>query len=260
MLQFDMPRKKVEILADIRKLIQLYKSGALGGEVMPEDANPGLKKHSAENYLYFTLPMALNYQRNSYKLWESAMLTYEDPDTSDIFVPARVMQMSDDVLRQKMLKYKVALQPNRHPAIWRTLCETFQSGFNGDVRAFLSSLNFTVSDIAGYMKHNKKRFPYLSGTKIMNYWLYVLEKYADVKFRDRQNITVAPDTHVIKSSVKLGLITEEAANLPNIREKVSGLWAEILYGTEFVPIDIHTPLWLWSRSGFAIDLKSEEIK
>jgi hypothetical protein len=259
MSQLDKPRKKAEILADIRKLIQLYKSGALGGEVMPEDATPGLEKDSAENYLYFTLPMALNYQRNSYKLWEAAKLSYADPETSDIFIPARVMQMSDDELRQKMLNYKFALQPNRHPAIWRTLCETFHGGFNGDVRAFLSSHGYTVSDIAAYMMLNKKRFPYLSGTKIMNYWLYVLEKYADANYSDRGNITVAPDTHVIKSSVKLGLISEEAANLPNIREKVSGLWVEILRGTELVPIDIHTPLWLWSRSGFAIELLTEEV-
>ena len=28
---------------------------------MPEDANPGLENSSLENYLYFTLPMALNY-------------------------------------------------------------------------------------------------------------------------------------------------------------------------------------------------------
>ena len=34
---------------------------------MPEDENPSLKIDSLENYLYFTLPMSLNYQRNSYK-------------------------------------------------------------------------------------------------------------------------------------------------------------------------------------------------
>jgi hypothetical protein len=32
--------------------------------------------------------------------------------------------------------------------------------------------------------------------------------------------------------------------------------AEILRGTGLVPIDIHTPLWLWSRSGFTIELQS----
>lgn len=38
---------------------------------MPEDENPALDKSSKENYLYFTLPMALNDQRNSYMLWNA---------------------------------------------------------------------------------------------------------------------------------------------------------------------------------------------
>ncbi len=48
--------------------MEMYKRGELGGEIMPEDSNPHLNKDSLENYLYFTLPMALNYQRNSYTL------------------------------------------------------------------------------------------------------------------------------------------------------------------------------------------------
>ena len=50
---------------DINKvyaLIDAYKQGKLGGEKMPEDENPSLDKQSKENYLYFTLSMALNYQ------------------------------------------------------------------------------------------------------------------------------------------------------------------------------------------------------
>ena len=57
------------IMAKVEKLLQLYHMGKLGGEVMPEDANPGFSPASLENYLYFTLSMALNYQRNSYTLW-----------------------------------------------------------------------------------------------------------------------------------------------------------------------------------------------
>lgn len=60
----------------------MYHQGELGGEIMPEDANPKLKKSSLKNYLYFTLPMALNYQRNSYTLWESALKTYQDKKLS----------------------------------------------------------------------------------------------------------------------------------------------------------------------------------
>jgi len=51
-----------EILIKAEKLIAMHQRGELGGEVMPEDANPHLERNSLENYLYFTLPMALNFR------------------------------------------------------------------------------------------------------------------------------------------------------------------------------------------------------
>ena len=69
-----------------------------------------------------------------------------------------------------------------------------------------------------------------------------------------QNITVAPDTHVIQASTKLGIITLEEAALPNVQMLVADRWKAILKDTEYVPIDIHTPMWLWSRGKFKIEL------
>ena len=82
---------KEQKIEKIDKLYNAYKSGKLGGEIMPEDSNPNLPIDSIENYLYFTLPMSLNYQRNSYKLWESAKKTYEDSKTNFIFSPKKVL-------------------------------------------------------------------------------------------------------------------------------------------------------------------------
>ncbi len=78
---------KDKLLGTVEKLILMYKKGELGGEVMPEDINPHFEKSSLENYLYFTLPMALNYKRNSYTLWESANKTFEDKETRFVFNP-----------------------------------------------------------------------------------------------------------------------------------------------------------------------------
>lgn len=58
-----------EILEKTKRLVDAYKQGLLGGEKMPEHENPHLELSSNQNYMYFTLPMALNYQRNSYVLW-----------------------------------------------------------------------------------------------------------------------------------------------------------------------------------------------
>ena len=60
--------QKQKILESVRNLYKMWKDGELGGEYMPEDSNPHFEKSSKANYHYFTLPMALNYQRNSYKL------------------------------------------------------------------------------------------------------------------------------------------------------------------------------------------------
>lgn len=244
--------KKKSILKNVDELLLLYHNGYLGGEIMPEDANPGLRNDTKENYLYFTLPMALNYQRNSYKLWEAAKAAYLDDETKDVFLPECVVQMSQEDLREKLLKYKVALQPNKHVEIWFRLCDTLVDNFQGDVRKLFLSNDNSVKKIKEYILANKKSFPYLSGTKILNYWLYVMTQYTDAKLEDRQYITVAPDTHVIQASERLGLITHDELEKPTIREKVSLLWEEVFKETERCPIDIHTPLWLWSRGGFKV--------
>ena len=75
-----------EILEKVNKLVDAYKKGLLGGEKMPEDENPGLEKSSTQNYMYFTLPMALNYQRNSYVLWECANRMYEDENAKKVLL------------------------------------------------------------------------------------------------------------------------------------------------------------------------------
>ena len=53
---------------------------------MPEDSSPKFSDEEQEMRIaYFTLPMALNYQRDSYKLWEAALKTYTDPETNFVF-------------------------------------------------------------------------------------------------------------------------------------------------------------------------------
>jgi hypothetical protein len=243
-----------EILRNAYKLIELYKSGRLGGEKMPEDENPHLPNQSLENYLYFTLPMALNYQRNSYVLWECANRTWQDSETQNVFLPKAVVDMSENELKEKLTKYKVALQQNKQPIIWRTLCKTIERDFNGDIRLLFSSNDYSVQKIKDYMISNKKSFPYLSGNKIMNYWLFVIGQRTDIVLRDRENISVAADTHIMQASEKLGIITSDERLKSNVQEIVADRWNELLADTEYCSIDVHTPMWLWSRNKFEVDL------
>lgn len=103
----DNMTSREEIAAKAVMLRNMYEKGPLGGEAMPEDANPGLPKGSALNYLYFTLPMALNYQRNSYMLWKSALQSYMDVATAGIYDPHYVASIAEGTLREMLTKYKV---------------------------------------------------------------------------------------------------------------------------------------------------------
>ena len=243
-----------EILEKVNKLVDAYKQGLLGGEKMPEDENPGLEKSSKYNYMYFTLPMALNYQRNSYVLWECANRMYQDENAKKVFHSAEVCAMPEELLRKYLVEYKVALQPNKQPLIWKKLCETIENKLDGDIRNLFVINDFSVKKIKEYIQKNKKDFPYLGGNKICNYWLYVLEQYTDIEFVDRVNITVAPDTHVVQASQKLGIISEEEAALSNVQISIADRWEKLLEGTDLKPIDVHTPMWLWSRGKFTIDI------
>ena len=239
-----------EILEKTYRLMDAYSSGMLGGEKMPEDENPQLEKGSLENYMYFTLPMALNYQRNSYALWECANRMYADGEARRVFDSKMVCVMTEDELRRQLVAYKVALQPNRQPLIWKKLCETVEHRLGGDIRNLFFDNGCRVTRIKDYIQSNKKDFPYLGGNKICNYWLYVLEQYTDIEFVDRENITVAPDTHVIQASTRLGVISEEEAKLSTVQVLLAERWEELLGETELKPIDVHTPMWLWSRGKF----------
>lgn len=242
---------KKDILKNVDILCTMYKKGLLGGEVMPEDENPHYDESSVENYLYFTLPMALNYQRNSYTLWEGANKTAKDPETSFVFDPHIVLNKSFLEVQGALTKYKVALQKNKQTEIWIKLCQTFVDLFDGDIRKLFDMHNNDVNEIRDFIqKKNKSLFPYLAGTKLCNYWLYVIWQYTDREYTNMECLTVAPDTHVVKSTHHLGLINDEELVRSDVQLIVIDRWNELLKGTKYRPIDIHTSLWLWSRNGF----------
>lgn len=247
----SMIKNRKQILQDVESLIMMYQNGELGGEIMPEDENPKLEKSSKENYLYFTLPMALNYQRNSYTLWESANKTYQDKDTCFVFEPQEVIKHTFEEVQNALVKYKVALQKNKQTEIWIKLCNTIVTLYDGDIRKLFDQFDNDVNRIRDFIqKEQRPLFPYLAGIKICNYWLYVIYQYTDMRYKNIEELTVAADTHVIKATHRLGLITDQELENSNVQLIVIDRWKELFNNTKYNSIDIHTPLWLWSRNGF----------
>lgn len=242
-----------DLIKMCRRLIEAYKSGKLGQTRMPEDSNPGFSDREREECLsYFTLPMALNYQRDSYKLWEAALKTFRDPETRFAFDVVEASSRSEDELRTALLMHRLALQPNKHIHTWRTIATTVQENW-GSFENLMSATDGDFLKLRQIVQTDfKKGFPYLSGPKIFNYWSFIIATYGGVYLKNRDQIDIAPDTHVTQCSVKLEVITQAEAEKLS-KENISERWREVLKGSGIDPIDMHPPLWFWSRNGFIFD-------
>lgn len=242
------------IITNCKNLLKAYKDGQLGQTIMPEISNPGFSESESETCLaYFSLPMSLNYQRNSYDLWTAALKTYQDEETRVVFDVKAVSKLSREDLRKHLTKYKLALQPNKHIETWQRISQTVFTNW-GSFTGLLQASGFDFLKLKEIIqKDYKKGFPYISGPKIFNYWSFILNTYCSANLKNSDFIDIAPDTHITKCSIALGVITDEEANSLS-KEEISEKWRAILKGSGINPIDMHPPLWFWSRNGFLYKL------
>jgi hypothetical protein len=156
-------------------------------------------------------------------------------------------------LRKLLTKYKLALQPNKHVQTWKTIAKTLHENW-GSTGSFIEKTqgDFLVLKNFIQVKH-KKGFPYLSGPKIFNYWAFILGECGNVELKNREWIEIAPDTHITQCSVHLGVITEEESRILS-KDQISEKWRLLLKGSNITPIEMHAPLWFWSRNGFMYEL------
>ena len=236
---------KKKIIEKVRKLLELFISGKIPTLAIHE-VHPDLKKSERLNYIYFTLPVSINFQRSSPSMWKSALATYNDPETNLLFFPEKVVKLDEAEIMSLLTRHKLGLQRNKHTDIWIKISRTLNSFFEDDPRNIIKKGSNDVEKIIELLqKEMKKNFPYLSGPKLSNYWLYILSKYTDVKLENTHLISIIPDTHILQSTVKLG-ISEKILS----PEKTEELWRELLKDTGINPVEVHPVLWNWSRNNF----------
>ncbi len=237
--------EKSKILKRIEKLFNLFQNGKIP-TLSEHEVHPNLDISSRENYLYFTLPPCINFQRHSPAMWKSALATWNDSKTRYLFFPEKVARQTREKVQADLVKHKLALQKNKHTDIWIAISKTLHKSFQNDPRMLLSSAaNDVVNILQLIQKERKKDFTHLSGPKMANYWLYILSQYTDIKFKNMSEISIIPDTHVLQCSVKLGVVNEVATSL-----EAAEIWKSLLKGSNISPVQMHPVLWNWSRNKF----------
>jgi hypothetical protein len=233
------------MLEKVRQLLVYYDQGLIP-TLAQHEVNPGLAPDSRENYLYFTLPVCINFQRSSPAMWASALATYVDPATRYVFFPEKLATRPLEQIRTDLTKHKLALQPNKHVLIWTTIARTLHDHYHDDPREILAEAEHDAARLIRLLQiTHRQRFPYLSGPKLSNYWPYILSYYTDLELTNPHEISIIPDTHVLQCSVHLGLVPPGATPL-----QVEAAWKALLAGSGINPSQVHPILWNWSRNNF----------
>jgi hypothetical protein len=234
-----------DILSRIRQLLELYQTGHIP-RLAQHEVHPELPLGSRENYLYFTLPVCINFQRSSPAMWASALATWNDPETRYLFLPENVCATPVEKVRADLMRHKLGLQPNKHTAIWLAIAGSLHKNFADDPREVITAAHSDAGQLIHLLQvERRKDFPYLSGPKLSNYWPYILSQYTDVTFTNTHEISIIPDTHVIQCTIHLGLAPASATSV-----QVEAVWREVLEGSGISPVTMHPVLWNWSRNNF----------
>jgi hypothetical protein len=170
------------MLDRVKQLLAYYEAGQIP-TLAQHEVNPGLERGSRENYLYFTLPVCINFQRSSPAMWAAALKTYEDPETRYVFFPELLAEADIEKIRADLVKHRLALQPNKHTSIWTTIARTLHEFYQDDPRQILAEAgNDAEALIKNLQVTHRARFPYLGGAKLSNYWPFILSHNTDAAF------------------------------------------------------------------------------
>src|SRR3989344_1302937 len=123
-------------LLKVERLYELFHDGRIP-RLAEHEVHPNLEKSSRENYLYFTLPPSINFQRSSPAMWKAALGTFEDSKTKYIFLPEEVVKSSRKRIQFDLMKHKLALQRNKHTDIWIAISMVMHKLFKDDPRELL---------------------------------------------------------------------------------------------------------------------------
>lgn len=232
------------LLSKVLQLINHREQGDIP-RMHQHEVNPWADLGSRENYLYFTLPVALNFQRSSPAMWQSALATWHDSETNYLFYPEQVVQRSFEQLQSDLTKHRLALQRNKHVQIRQRLCQTLSEQRDNDPRSLIHAHSSDVLQIRDHLISHKKDYPYLNGPKMCDYWMFIMSHYTDIDLINKHMLSIIPDTHIQQASIVLWITTEKDGP-EQVKEKRFG----VLAGSGIAPVDLHSMLWNWSRNNF----------
>ena len=230
--------------------------GIYAGSYEPELILPkGTKQGSYEQLMFYTLTVAIDYQRSASDLWDAGRRTMEDEKSRWVFYPKEVAKRSFEELVENLAKYKLSKKTNRDAKIWQTICLSLLELFEGNPRKLFEKYDYDALQIFNAMRSQYgKKFPYLAGStgtsKILSLWIRILHEAAKIEFKNLNQIPMPIDIHTARATITTGCLVGDFKGSFNVLvEMAKSAWVEACQGTKFYPLRLDEALWNLSRNG-----------
>ena len=199
-----------------------------------------------------TVTATIDYQTDADRLWQAAAETYFDPKTAWLFSMTEVARRNaEDVLQAMNVHGFTGRYPkNNAEYIWR-MCRTFAQRYGGSPFGLLEKCRYDARMIHRTSK-DLGDLPALTGTKILPFWLRILQDVGGIDLKNIQDVPLPVDVHVARSTLRVIYRSNRRPDVGAQREEMVSKWFEVcrsLGRPDIYPLALDEPLWFLSREG-----------
>ncbi len=239
-------------------LLEWYpkRTGIFEGAELPESRPPArAAPGSYERVMFYTLTVAIDYQRKASDLWDSARKTMDDESVQWVFHPGTVSKKTPQELVEALSKHKLSKKTNKDADIWRTICLSFLELFDGDPRKLFEKYDHDARQIFDVMRNKYgKKFPYLAGStgtsKILSLWIRIMHKEAQIPFKRLELVPIPIDIHTARATITSGCIAGDfEGSFVELAEIAKKAWMEACDNSGYYPLQLDEALWNLGRFG-----------
>lgn len=240
-------------------------TGIQGRTDMPEDIIPQyVPRGSLAHYLFITLTVSIDYQRDAIELWENSRKTYEDPTTQYLFDPQSLHETAPGKIIEDMKKYGLSRKAQKDAYIWRTVGVTFYKKWMGNPENFLTDCQWDAPTILSRLKsdnhlQNERSvpdYPYLRGSKIGPLWVRMLRDNVGASgLKNLNQVPIPVDIHVARATLALGVVRGQVIDrLEVLFDEIRTIWSQSVEGLTaknkpMIALDLDEALWHLSKYG-----------
>lgn len=246
-----------------RELLRAFNNGiGIFADLASEAVNDiGLDRDLYLNYVTFT--SAIDYQKNikANDLWRATKRWAEKYPW--LFKPEELMNKT---ITQVVATFKqIRTQESRifrigDIGIWLLIADALLE-YDGKTSKLLENFDSNAwriySEFTGRLK---KRFPFLSGDKILPMWLKILSEDAEVKLKNMEKLPLPVDKNVAEATFNLILKKSFQGIVDKrVKETVRNVWRRIADRLNVPVISFDTPLWTLGGIGCSDPYKARCI-